>query len=210
MTKEEDDRMDSRESAGIIAGQIAIIGTRMLDIAIQKGVAAGVQAAADRMEEDRKRERKGRYDRRLHNTRLLLKSYRVLKHHALGAVTTGAQANGIRENAVDILDSLDDVRIDDTLYIESIKRSQQRTQIIIEHIDEMVRYWRIDCEQSGKEEAIRRYRIIWDTYLGDEQITAEELAEREHIERRTVYKDIKAAMRPLSALIFGIDGIRQE
>ncbi len=209
MTKEED-TMDSRESAGIVAGQIAIIGTRMLDIAIQKGVAAGVQAAADRMEEDRKRERKGRYDRRLHNTRLLLKSYRVLKHHALGAVTTGAQANGIRENAVDILDSLDDVRIDDTLYIESIKRSQQRTQIIIEHIDEMVRYWRIDCEQSGKEEAIRRYRIIWDTYLGDEQITAEELAEREHIERRTVYKDIKAAMRPLSALIFGIDGIRQE
>lgn len=202
--------MDSKESAGIVAGQIAIIGTRMLDIAIQKGVAAGVQAAADRMEEDRKRERKGRYDRRLHNTRLLLKSYRVLKHHALGAVSTGAQANGIRENAVDILDSLDDERIDDTLYIESIKRSQQRTQIIIEHIDEMVRYWRIDCEQSGKEEAIRRYRIIWDTYLGDEQLTAEELAERENIERRTVYKDIKAAMRPLSALIFGIDGIRQE
>ena len=202
--------MDSKESAGIVAGQIAIIGTRMLDIAIQKGVAAGVQAAADRMEEDRKRERKGRYDRRLHNTRLLLKSYRVLKHHALGAVSTGAQANGIRENAVDILDSLDDERIDDTLYIESIKRSQQRTQIIIEHIDEMVRYWRIDCEQSGKEEAIRRYRIIWDTYLGDDQVTAEELAEREHIERRTVYKDIKAAMRPLSALIFGIDGIRQE
>jgi hypothetical protein len=202
--------MDSKESAGIVAGQIAIIGTRMLDIAIQKGVAAGVQAAADRMEEERKRERKGRYDRRLHNTRLLLKSYRALKYHALGAVSTGAQANGIRENAVDILDSLDDERIDDTLYIESIKRSQQRTQIIIEHIDEMVRYWRIDCEQSGKEEAIRRYRIIWDTYLGDDPATAEELAERENIERRTVYKDIKAAMRPLSALIFGIDGIRQE
>ena len=209
MTKEED-TMDSRESAGIVAGQIAIIGTRMLDIAIQKGVAAGVQAAADRMEEDRKRERKGRYDRRLHNTRLLLKSYRALKHHALGAVTTGAQANGIRENAVDILDSLDDVRIDDTLYIESIKRSQQRTQIIIEHIDEMLRYWRIDCEQSGKEEAVRRYRIIIDTYIGDDPVTADELAERENIERRTVYKDIKAAMRPLSALIFGIDGIRQE
>ena len=41
-------------------------------------------------------------------------------------------------------------------------------------------------------------------------MTAEELAQREHIEKRTVYKDIKAAMRPLSALIFGIDGIKQE
>ena len=202
--------MDSKESAGIIAGQAAIIGVRMLDIAIQKGVAAGVQAADERMEANRQRERKGRYDRRLHNTRLLLKSYRALRHHALGAVATGSQANGARENAVDVLDSLDDARIDDTLYIESIKRSRQRTQIILEHIDEMLRYWRIDCEQSGKEEALRRYRIVMDTYIRDDPIPPEELAEREHIERRTVYKDIKAAMRPLSALIFGIDGIRQE
>ena len=203
--------MDSKESAGIVAGQVAIIGARIMDIAIEKGVAAGAKAAADRMEEERKKDRKGRYDRRLHNTRLLLKSYRVLKHHALGAVHTGAQANEkIEENAVDILEELDDERVDDRLYIESIKRSQQRTRIIIEHIDEMLRYWRIDCEQSGKEEALRRYRIIMDTYISDEQMTAEALAQREHIEKRTVYKDIKAAMRPLSALIFGIDGIKQE
>lgn len=203
--------MDSKESAGIAAGQIAIIGARMLDIAIEKGVAAGVKAAADRMEEERKKERKGRYDRRLHNTRLLFKNYRVLKHHALGAVHTGAQANDvIRENAVDILEGLDDEMVSDRLYIESIKRSQQRTRIIIEHIDEMLRYWRIDCEQSGKEESLRRYRIIYDTYVADDQMTAEELAQREHIEKRTVYKDIKAAMRPLSALIFGIDGIKSE
>lgn len=203
--------MDSKESAGIVAGQVAIIGARMLDIAIEKGVAAGVKAAADRMEEERKKDRKGRYDRRLHNTRLLLKSYRVLKHHALDAIHTGAQANEkIEENAVDILEELDDERVDDRLYIESIKRSQQRTRIIIAHIDEMLRYWLIDCEQSGREEALRRYRIVYDTFIGDDQIAAEALAQREHIEKRTVYKDIKAAMRPLSALIFGIDGIKQE
>ncbi len=206
--------MDSKESAGIMAGQIAIVGARIMDIAIEKGVAAGVKAAADRMEEERNKERKGRYDRRLHNTRLLFKNYRVLKNHALGAVHTGAQANEvINENAVDILDDLNRIglhTVDDRLYIESIKRSQQRTRIIIEHIDEMLRYWRIDCEQSGKEEGLRRYRIIYDTYISDDQMTAEELAQREHIEKRTVYKDIKAAMRPLSALIFGIDGIKQE
>lgn len=203
--------MDSKESAGIVAGQVAIIGARMLDIAIEKGVAAGVKAAADRMEEERRKARKGRYDRRLHNTRLLFKNYRALKHHALGAVHTGAQANEkIEENAVDILEELDDERVDDRLYIESIKRSQQRTRIIIAHIDEMLRYWKIDCEQSGREEVLRRYRIVYDTFIGDNQIAAEDLARREHIEKRTVYKDIKAAMRPLSALIFGIDGIKQE
>lgn len=206
--------MNSRESPGIVAGQIAVVGVRMLGIAIEKGVAAGVKAATDRIEEERKKERKGRYDRRLHNTRLLLKNYRVLKHHALDAVHTGARANEvISENAVDILDDLESMgfrKVDDRLYIESIKRSQQRTRIIIEHIDEMLRYWRIDCEQSGREEALRRYRIVVDTYISDDQMTAEELAQREHIEKRTVYKDIKAAMRPLSALIFGIDGIKQE
>lgn len=206
--------MNSRESPGIVAGQIAVVGVRMLDIAIEKGVAAGVKAATDRIEEERKKERKGRYDRRLHNTRLLLKNYRVLKHHALDAVHTGARANEvISENAVDILDDLESMgfrKVDDRLYIESIKRSQQRTRIIIEHIDEMLRYWRIDCEQSGREEALRRYRIVVDTYISDDQMTAEELAQREHIEKRTVYKDIKAVMRPLSALIFGIDGIKQE
>lgn len=206
--------MNSRESPGIVAGQIAVVGVRMLDIAIEKGVAAGVKAATDRIEEERKKERKGRYDRRLHNTRLLLKNYRVLKHHALDAVHTGARANEvISENAVDILDDLESMgfrKVDDRLYIESIKRSQQRTRIIIEHIDEMLRYWRIDCEQSGREEALRRYRIVVDTYISDDQMTAEELAQREHIEKRTVYKDIKAAMRPLSALILGIDGIKQE
>lgn len=203
--------MDSKESAGIVAGQVAIIGARIMDIAIEKGVAAGVKAAADRMEEERRKARKGRYDRRLHNTRLLFKNYRALKHHAIGAVHTGAQANEkIEENAVDILEELDDERVDDRLYIESIKRSQQRTRIIIAHIDEMLRYWLIDCEQSGREEALRRYRIVYDTFIGDDQIAAEALAQREHIEKRTVYKDIKAAMRPLSALIFGIDGIKQE
>lgn len=203
--------MDSKENAGIAAGQVAIIGARIMDIAIEKGVAAGIKAAADRMEEERRKARKGRYDRRLHNTRLLMKNYRALKHHAIGAVHTGAQANEkIEENAVDILEELDDERVDDRLYIESIKWSQQRTRIIIEHIDEMLRYWKIDCEQSGKEEALRRYRIIMDTYISDDQMTAEALAQREHIEKRTVYKDIKAAMRPLSALIFGIDGIKQE
>lgn len=203
--------MDSKESAGTIGGLAAVVTARMIDIAIQKGVTAGIQAAENHMEEARKRQRKDRYNRRLHNTRLLLKNYRSLKHHALGAVHTGSRANElIKENAIDILDSLDDEMIDDRLYIESIRRSQQRTLIIIQHIDEMLRYWCIDCQESGKPEYMRRYRIVFDTYIREEYTPPEELAERENIEKRTVYKDIGAAMRPLSALIFGIDGIRQD
>ena len=117
-------------------------------------------------------------------------------------------AKKAKENAVDILDGLDDFAFDDGLCIESIKRSQQRTIIIIRHIDEMLKYYRIACEQSGREDEMRCYRIIMATYIDDEKKTAEEIAEAENIERRTVYKNINTAIKPISALIFGVDSIK--
>jgi predicted transcriptional regulator len=72
----------------------------------------------------------------------------------------------------------------------------------------MLKYFRIACEQSGREEEMRWYRIIMKTYIDEERKTAEQIAEEEHIERRTVYKNINAAIKPLSALIFGIDSLK--
>ena len=42
------------------------------------------------------------------------------------------------------------------------------------------------------------------------KITAQEIAEKENIEVRTVYKDITAAIKPISALIFGVDSLKVE
>ena len=137
--------------------------------------------------------------------RLLLKNYRSFKTYTQGAVYKASQ---MKENAVDILDGLDDFSFDDGLYIEAIKRSQQRTLIILKHVDEMLNYYRIACEESGKDEELRRYRIIMDYYIYDEKKSAEEIAEKECIERRTVYKDINIALKPLSALIFGVDSMK--
>ncbi|MDD3231687.1 MAG: hypothetical protein PHE09_21135, partial [Oscillospiraceae bacterium] len=133
------------------------------------------------------------------------KNYRTFKKHAQGAVFNAKQA---KENAVDILDGLDDFNFDDSLYIESIKRSQQRTIIILRHIDEMLKFYRIACEESGREDEMRCYRIIMATYIDDEKKSAEEIAEEENVERRTIYKNINAAIKPISALIFGVDSIK--
>jgi hypothetical protein len=197
--------MNSKESMGIVGANYACLSTRVLELAIQRGVEIGTKAAMDYLTEEKKAQRKGRYDRRLRNTRLLLKNYRSFKTHVQGAVFNAKQA---KENAVDILDGLDDFSFDDSLYIESIKKSQQRTLIIMRHIEEMLRYYRIDCEQSGKAEDLRRYRVIMSTYIGDEKKSAEEIAADENIERRTIYKDINIAIKTLSALIFGIDSIK--
>ena len=197
--------MDSKESMGIVGASFVCLSTRVMELAIQRGIDTGTKAAMEYIMEEKKTQQKGRYDRRLRNTRLLLKNYRTLKQHAQGAVFNARKA---KENAVDILDNLDDFTFDDTLYIESIKRSQQRTIIIMRHIDEMLKYYRIACEQSGREDEMRCYRIIMKTYIDDERKTAEQIAEEENIERRTVYKNITTAIKPLSGLIFGVDSLK--
>ena len=189
----------SREP-GALADAYAVMRRR----AMEEGIQIGVEAEK-RLQEGRKEQRKGRYNRRLHNTRLLLANYRNLKDHASGAIFKGRQ---MKESALDILDGLDDERLEDNYYIESIKQTQQRTLIILAHIDKMVELYRISCEQSGKPEEIRRYRILYAAYLDPVRKTPEEIARENCVEKRTYYSDIGKAMKPLSALIFGIDGVR--
>jgi len=196
--------MNSKEM-GIGAANYIAMGSRIMEIAVQRGTEAGIKAAMDYLAEEKKQLKKGRYDRRLRNTRLLLKNYRSFRNYAKNAVYKASQ---LKENAVDILDGLDEYSFDDSLYIESIKKSQQRTLIILNHIDEMLRYYKIDCEQSGKDEELRRYRIIVAYYINEQRKSAKQIAEDEHIERRTLYKDINMALKPLSALIFGIDSMK--
>lgn len=51
--------------------------------------------------------------------------------------------------------------------------------------------------------------MIYALYLSDEPKTVQEIAEEEYINERTVYKDVKAACKRLTALIFGIDGFER-
>lgn len=199
--------MDSKSSMGVVAAGYAAVGARVLEVATARGIEIGIRAAMDYLTEEKEKARKSRYDRRLRNTRLLLKNYRSFKRHAQGAIFNAKQA---KENAIDILDGLDDGMLNDNLYVEGIKKSQQRTIIILNHVEEMLRYYRIACEQSGKEEEMRRYRVIMAMYIDDDKMTAQDIAEKENIEGRTVYKDITNAIKPLSALIFGIDSIKIE
>ncbi len=201
--------MRSDESMGAMGEIAAITAARVYAEAVERarneGIEAGVRAGIEHINSERDKARKSRYDRRLHNTKLLLKNYRSFKKHSAGAVYNTRQA---RENAIDILDGLDDEMLGGDNYVESIKRSRERTMIILEHIDKMLGFYKISCEQSGKSEELRRYRVIMAMYIDDKKKTAEEIAEEEFIDVRTVYKDIKAAVKPISALIFGIDSLK--
>ena len=193
------------EEPGALAEVYELLSQRAIDEAVRIGVEAGTIAAQKQLEAGKKALERGRYSRRLHNTRLLLANYRNLKEHVNGAVFNGRKA---KENALDILDNLDSFEFEDNYYINSIKQSQQRTLIILTHIEEMLNLYRISCEQSGKAEEMRRYRILHAAYIDPEKKSAEEIARDNCVEKRTYYSDLGKAIKPLSALIFGIDGIR--
>ena len=206
--------MKSTENAGAAGFMYASIASRIMERAIQQGVEAGVKAGAEYIEGQRCQAKKDRYDRRLHNTRLLLKNYRRFRAHVEEGISSGQK--GVKkpgdkrpvESAISILDDLDEYSYNDSLYIESIKRSQERTAIILRHIDKMMEYYRIDCETNSTDEDIRRYKVVMASYIDEPKPSPQEIAETFGIERRTIYRDINIAMTHLTALIFGIDGLR--
>lgn len=205
--KEEDEKEVKGTSMepGSLADIYATMSMRATQEAVRVGVEAGTRAAEERLEKGRKEYAKGRLKRRQHNTRLLLANYRNLKEHVAGAVYNGRKAN---ETALEILEGLDEFEYEDNYVINSIKQSQQRTMIILTHIDAMLNLYRIACEQSGKPEEMRHYRILYAAYIDPERKSAEKIAKENDVEKRTFYSDIKKAIKPLSALLFGIDGVR--
>lgn len=170
----------------------------------EKAAAIGAKEALKTLEQERKKEQGKIADRRLRNTKLLLRNYHMLKEHAENSVFGRTQ---MEESALDILESMMNL-YEDTIIIESIKRSATRTAIIVSHIEVMFGLYHSYCEHtSSKEIDLRRYQAAWDMYMADDTLSAKEIAKKQNISVRNVYDDIKVATERLSALIFGVDGL---
>lgn len=161
----------------------------------------GAKVALQTMERAMEKAEKTRIDRRLHNTKLLLQNYRMFVIHADHAVyRAGDVLNELQRMMGDWVE-------DDSIYIESIKSSKLRTAIIVKHIQDMLSMYEIFCEMSGNGEEKRRYRILRMRYIDDPGMDVPTIAAIECLANRTVYKDLDLAIKRLSTLIFGIDGI---
>lgn len=171
----------------------------------EKAAAVGAREALKTFEKERKKEFSKRSDRRLRNTKLLLRNYHMLKEHAENSVFGRTQ---MEESALDILESMMTM-YDNEVIIDSIKRSATRTAVIVSHIETMLGFYAVYCEKSMKSKIeMRRYEVLWDMYMAEEPLSVKEIAEKQHISQDTIYSDLKIATEYLSALIFGVDGLR--
>jgi hypothetical protein len=171
----------------------------------EKAAAIGAKEALKTFEQERKKERESRIDKRLRSTKLLLKNYHMLKEHAENSVFGRTQ---MEESAADILESMMSM-YDNEVIIESIKRSATRTAIIVSHIETMFGLYRSYCENSSNKEIdIRRYNVVWDMYMAKQTLSAKEIAEKQHMSKDNVYADLRVSIERLTALIFGVDGLK--
>ncbi|MER2132603.1 MAG: hypothetical protein ABS896_09335 [Carnobacterium inhibens] len=137
-------------------------------------------------------------DRRLRNTKLLLRNYHSFKKYIARTKMDLWEDEGVSEIRTLVLNGED--------LVKSIKESTQRTLVMIRHLDRALEALRFICkqEESNKSSA-KQYRILRARFLDGESI--ETIAERECINERSVYKSIDAAAERLSILLFGVYGI---
>lgn len=182
------------------------MGDKSKDYIIRLAAEVGAKTALKEFEAEMVKSKNERADRRLRNTKLLLRNFRMFKTHAENAIY---DALDVDENAYDIIDLMSDRWQDSDAIVESIKQSVARTVTIVSHIDAMLRLYEVYCTQSGSAEELRRWEVINGMYIRDPPATAKELANDNFVTERTIYRDIDIASERIAALIFGIDGIKK-
>lgn len=163
------------------------------------------EAAAAVIESEHRKYRSERFKKQYANTRLLLQHYRSLNSHYSNAVWESE--DDAFDEFVDIMDLMNGKNYSDTVIVECIKKSSEKTHIIMRHVNKMLDEYKKMCESSSRPDDMRHWRVIKLLYLAPKRISVDDIAEMEHIHQRTVYKDVDAAVDDLTMLLFGIDAI---
>lgn len=183
--------------------KIVLLSGEDLEELFEKAAQIGARAGIEKYQEELKTTQKWKADRKLHNTKLLLRNYRMLEIHSENSVFRRAQMS---ESAADILESMMTMTSDE-LVVESIRKSATRTAIMVSHIKTMLEMFKICCERSSNELDKRRYDVIYGLYIAEPKVTRKEIAEKWSVSVDTTYSDEKIAIERLSALLFGVDGL---
>ena len=172
------------------------------------GAEGGAKAAVKAVERERKAYRKRQYDWKYQNTKLLLRNYRRLNAYYQNAIFSIEDAEEADESFEDIMRSMGRPA-DEEIFVESIQKNYLATRIIMTHVNKMLDCYQIMCERSNRQDDKRHWRVLEEMYLSENYTTAEQIARQEHIDKRTVYKDIDVCAADLTALFFGVGGIER-
>lgn len=132
-------------------------------------------------------------DRRLRNTRLLMRNYNALKEHL------NDESNGIKINYK--FEGEAYVKVD-YMWLESVARSKTRTSEMIRYVDEKLRYLEKKYEEQKESEKYRSFEMHFIEGASNKDIM-DELGCGKNSPKN--WSD--EIIRELSVLLFGIDAL---
>lgn len=159
----------------------------------QRAVSESFKQALKEHESEKRKQEKELKDKRFKNTELLIINYRKCKKMVEGLDLEKEDDDGT------IL-SLEDITL------ENLEKFHYKTYKIIRHVDRMLAAYQWECNQGLPEEK-RRWTILYRRYISDNRMTVNELMDYLNIGQSTVYSDTKKALKDLSVLVFGYDGV---
>lgn len=177
--------------------------------AMKHGADIGAKAAVRAVERERKKMQQQQYDWKYHNTKLLIRNYRRLNEYFKNAVFDLDEAEEIDDSFEEIMRLMQNRSTTEDVFVDSIKRNYVYTKIIMTHVNKMLDVYHIMCERSQRADDARHWRVLESLYIAEDYTTADKIAQAEHIDKRTVYKDIDVCITDLTALMFGVSGLER-
>lgn len=143
-------------------------------------------------------EAKQEQDRRLRNTKLLLRNYQTFKNYTKESLSTEEEDQDTPTQRL-VLNGED--------IVASIRMTTNRTLVMVAHLDKALKALQFVYEQEMGEdkEAGTPYDVLHSRYVLKKAVG--EIAEEYKMNERTVYKQINAAAERLSVMLFGVYGL---
>lgn len=168
---------------------------------------AGKEAVSTFREEQAKADRKrAREENKVRRTKKMLNSYRRIKS------TLSDEEEFTEEEKIelrwefirDLMGAAKETLSKSERVIQDKEKRRQEDLYCIYRIEKATEMYREECEKSGSEEAMRRYRELSMMYLEDNPYTVQEIAEIENVSDKTVYKDLGIACGIVAVYLLGI------
>ena len=148
------------------------------------------QAVKSELDKDQKRKAKELKDYRLRNTTLLVKNYRMLRVHC--------------DTIVEDLEVYEDSVYDpQELTLNTLMKYKARTAKMLDYFDSIFRAYH-ELAERDTEMMLRRWKTVYQMYVGSDKHTAVDMAEYYGVDERTVYRYLNKAFDELSTLLWGI------
>lgn len=183
-----------------VAAKTAVQQSMQIDVAEIAKIAV---AEYEQIEAKKKKDAEKRY---IGYTRKALEGFRALKASIADEKTMSIEEMDYKR--FDFLKDLMDPReVQTTKKLEGEARIRMENRFYVKKMERALSYVKKEIEAGGSEEMSRKYRVVMAMYVDKKRLTPKEIAEKESINERTVYKDVTAICKVLSIYLYGFQAI---